>query len=191
MESPLGTAAPVCHGPGLLPSIWRNLGGATVLRLAIITAVVAFCNLGCKTPDLNPQTARPGFGYVDFFCYANLGGEVIRTVGSRREAYELRGIVRFEEQPGASSYLVRVGSLQLPVGATVVEGQITPVFLNSKILDFASSGSYVAGNYSSRTDFSVTPQILNPIPYAPKERAPYASIIQAEHDRRRLEFRRQ
>lgn len=110
------------------------------LLLGVLSGLLGFA-AGCASTDLNPQTARPGRGYVDFYTQPRTESwwkvDVFQAATQTYQPFAAEfnapagGIYRVEAPPGR--YKIRVGFVnrfvESPAGqeVEVQDGKITPV----------------------------------------------------------------
>ena len=163
----------------------------SLLALFVLAGALLFA-AGCATPESNPPTPRPNFGYADFYADPPLDGfwKVDERNAQRSEFRVLyseykaptHGVLRLELSPGR--HRLRLALLNLAtegpveVELEIVDQKITPVRVNLG----ASGSTYVrevedkardSGRRRKATDsqhqvFKLTPEVGVPQNYLPK-----------------------
>jgi hypothetical protein len=154
---------------------------------------------GCASPNVNPASARPHTGYVDFYAVDadNLWWDVTDINRNKKVFYEFgpvqEPILRLAFKPG--TYPLRVTFLNHPIlvpGVADVEvrdGMVTPVTVTlvpaGTVLvetKTTQTGGTYYGRYGRRTkirdteavNYEVSAEPQPPLPYQPKAHMPYA-----------------
>jgi hypothetical protein len=171
------------------------MNGKLFLALALLGLLAG----GCASPNVNPASARPHTGYVDFYAddADNLWWDVTDVKQNKKVFYEFgpvkEPILRLAFKPG--TYQLRVTFLNhaiLVPGVADVEvrdGLVTPVTVTLvpagtvlvETKTTAAGGTYY-GRYGRRTkissneavNYEVSAEPQPPIPFQPKARMPYA-----------------
>jgi len=154
---------------------------------------------GCASPNLNPASARPGTGYVDFYAVNadDLSWDITDVKRDKKVFYEFdpvkESILRLAFKPG--QYQLRVTFLNhvvLQPGACDVEvrdGMVTPVTVTLLPAGTAlvetrtgQAGSTYYGRYGRRTkitsneaaSYEVSAEPQPAVPFQPRALMPYA-----------------
>lgn len=173
-------------------------------RVAMAITIAGLYCAGCASTNVNPDAAKPGVGYVDFYCKADPAvawyvKDITGTKPKRRflDPYPVEtGILRLSLAPGnyklEVSFLNRVVSEPGIVELQVQAQQIVPVEASmvpagtTKIQEKSiRGGATVYGRYGRTTKISheeanlfgveLSPQ--SPVAYAKKDRMSYAQPV--------------
>lgn len=164
----------------------------------LLVAVAGILAGGCASPDVNPATARPHTGYVDFYAVNadNLCWDIRDAQGNKKLFYEFHpvseSILRLAFKPG--HHKLRVTFLNHAIirpgiaDVDVFDGKVTPVTVTllpaGTVLvenrDAWAGGTYY-GRYGRRTritsneaaSYEVSAEPREPLPYEPKSQMPY------------------
>ena len=171
-------------------------------RLILLCAVSGLLLLtnGCASPDVNPQAARSGRGYVDLFTRPKTDvWWKVDVFDARQQNYKEftaqfktpeQAVFRVEARPGR--HKARIGfvnqAIEAPaeVEVEVREGMITPIEVKLAqggssyvrvVEDRARSGYRTAGR-NRVTDYSqplwqISATVQPPVPYTPKANTAY------------------
>jgi hypothetical protein len=143
------------------------------LILSFLGAVMILAAAGCASPNVNPPVARPGMGYVDFYCVDadGLYWDITDAKTGKRVFYDFNPfnepILRVAFAPG--HYQLNINVLNHVVNKTatvdvdVHEGKITPVTVslwpagteNVQTVTTIVGGTYF-GRYGRNTHISST-----------------------------------
>jgi hypothetical protein len=173
------------------------------MKRLLMLSVVALFVTGCASPDINPPQPRANTGYVDLYANPDddLSWQVEQSDPNRNRFERVYSNVKYLEgpilrlafKPGPHrirvTFLNRVVSAPGECNVTVLDGRIAPVQVtlmktgtSTVLTPEISRGGTAYGRYGRRTKFessetsSVTLSLssLEPQPYQPKERMPYA-----------------
>jgi hypothetical protein len=169
--------------------------------LAFSVAIAGLWCAGCSSTGVNPNTAQPGVGYVDFYCAENpsLAWDVDQiTPGGAQKIFSepnpvANGVLRLAFAPGnyhfEVSFLNQVISEQGTIELEVKQGLVTPVQAKltpggtSTVLEKetrtgstyygrAGRSTRITGNESNAYHVVLNQQA--PLAYSRKELMPYA-----------------
>ena len=170
-----------------------------LMLLCAVSGILLLTN-GCASPDVNPQAARPGRGYVDLFTRpkTNVWWKV-DVFDPRKQDYREftvqfkapeQAVFRVEAQPGRHkariSFVNQAVEAPAEVEVEVREGMITPVEVKLErggssyvrvVEDRGRAGFRTAGrnqvNDYSQPLWQISATAQPPVPYAPKENMAY------------------
>jgi hypothetical protein len=164
-----------------------------------VLAVLGLLAGGCAAPNLNPASARPHTGYVDFYAVNadDLSWDITDVQRNKKVFYEFdpvrEPILRLAFKPG--QYQLRVTFLNHAVtmpgmaDVEVQDGLVTPVTVTllpagTALVETRSgqAGGTYYGRYGRRTKISsteadgyeVSAEPQPPVPFQPRAQMPYA-----------------
>lgn len=163
--------------------------------LLVVSAVLL---AGCASPNVNPAAPRHDTGYVDFYAAGtnDLYWDVTDSASNKKVFSEFRPlrepILRLAFKPGRYQFQItfmnRVIATAGTVEVDVRNGMITPVMVTLQPMDAAvvqtksmEIGTSYYGRFGRRTktrgsetvNYKIITQPQSPLPYQPKELAPY------------------
>lgn len=168
------------------------------LTLALFTAVLVLAAGGCASLNVNPSVAKPGMGYVDFYCVDadGLYWDITDTKTGKKVFYNFNPfneqILRVALKPG--HYQLRINVLNHVINQTatadveVREGKITPITVTlapAGSETVRTTSTQVGGTYYGRygrstrivttqsTSFDILAEPRPQLPYQPKEQMSY------------------
>lgn len=169
------------------------------ILFSCVAGAIGLFLAGCTSPNINPASARPGTGYVDFYAvntndlYWDIT-DVKRNQEVFSEFHPLgEPILRLAFKPG--QYQLRVDFLNQVITTpgmvliNVRDGMITPVMVNllpqgTTVVQTRNTrvGSTYYGRYGRRTrisdnesvNYEVSAKPQPPVPYQLKPQMPYA-----------------
>jgi hypothetical protein len=173
-----------------------------LLRFGLLLPLAGILLLagGCASPDVNPQAAQPGRGYVDLFTQPKTNvWWMVDVFDPRKQDYKEftaqfqapeQGIFRVQARPGRHkakiSFVNQAVEAPAELEVEVREGMITPVEVKLHqgdktfvrvVDDRGRSGFRTAGrnqvNDYSQSRWQISAMALPPIPYTPKEKTSY------------------
>ena len=170
----------------------------TITRLLTLAALALWVS-GCATPNLDPASARPRTGYVDFYAVNadDLCWDITDVPRDKKIFYEFNPVkepvLRLAFKPGR--YQLRVTFLNHAVtvpgvaDVEVQDGRVTPVTVTllpagTALVETRSGqlGGTYYGRYGRRTKigsseaaaYEVSAEPQPPVPFQPRAQMPYA-----------------